>query len=228
MAAPIASKIVLPDDSANTGKKVRTQTRVVGADTVHEHFMIPISGRAIKGVYNAVSTLYTVAASAQNGTTAAIGWLQVPTTATVNVRLRYVSVSVTNAVATAIDHTSAPRIAVQRATFTGAYSGASLTAARRATADSAPQCDVRTASTGATISLVSGAIVWAATCPGADITTSGVLNIQHNEFWQPNFEDEYVELVPGECLAIFQVDAGTTSDQRRAIVNVRWDEVDNT
>jgi hypothetical protein len=34
------SFITTPDDAALTGKKVRTQTRVVGADTVHEHYFI--------------------------------------------------------------------------------------------------------------------------------------------------------------------------------------------
>jgi hypothetical protein len=33
-------KIIMPDDAANTGKKVRTQTRTVGANTVHEHYVI--------------------------------------------------------------------------------------------------------------------------------------------------------------------------------------------
>lgn len=35
-----ASYVQLPDDSLNTGKKVRTNTRTVGPDTVHEHFWI--------------------------------------------------------------------------------------------------------------------------------------------------------------------------------------------
>lgn len=42
MAAPIADKIILPLDTGNTGKKVRTQTRLVGADTVHEHFFVKL------------------------------------------------------------------------------------------------------------------------------------------------------------------------------------------
>src|SRR3990167_9423305 len=32
--------VILPDDTSNTGKLVRTNTRVVGGSTVHEHFMI--------------------------------------------------------------------------------------------------------------------------------------------------------------------------------------------
>lgn len=35
-----ASFVQLPDDSINLGKKVRTNTRVVGADTVHEHYFL--------------------------------------------------------------------------------------------------------------------------------------------------------------------------------------------
>jgi len=228
MAAPVASYIQLPDDASNTGKKVRTQTRVVGANTVHEHYFVPVSPRKILGIYSAVSTLYTVANSAQNGTSAAIGWLQVPSTATCNVRLRYVSVAHTNNVASAIDHATAPRIAVQRATFTGDFNGTLLNTAKRATVDATNQCDVRTASTGATVSLIATALVWASLVPGVDITTSGVYNSQFAETWRPNFEDEFVELIPTECLAIYQIDAGTASDQRKCIVNVCWDEVDIT
>lgn len=32
--------VILPDDTSNTGKLVRTQTRTVGGSTVHEHYMI--------------------------------------------------------------------------------------------------------------------------------------------------------------------------------------------
>jgi hypothetical protein len=228
MSGPIAGKLILPDDSGNTGKKIRTQTRVIGADTVHEHFYVPVSICRIMGIYHANIPLYTVANSAQNGTSAAIGWLQVPAAATVNARVRMMSVSHTNAVATAIDHATAPRIAFQRATFTGTPSGAVITSAKRATTDNAAQCDIRTASTGLTISLVANALVWASLCPGVDITTSGVYNSFLREEWRPMVEDEFIDLAPGEALAIYQIDAGTASDQRRALVNICWDEYDNT
>lgn len=226
MTAPVASKIVLPDDATNTGKKVRTQTRVVGSDTVHEHFVIPVSPQAIKGIYHFCFTLYTVAASAQNGTSAAIGWLQVPSTATINARLRFCQMAHTNTVATAIDHTSAPRIAVQRMTHTDGWSGATLNVAKRATADSANQANIRTAATGTTVTLNATQLVWASLVPGADITTSGVLNIQFGEEWRPVLEDEYVVIAPGEGLVFYQIDAGTTSDQRKTLVKGCFDEVD--
>lgn len=226
MTAPVASKIILPDDSSNTGKKVRTQTRVVGSDTVHEHFVIPISAQKINGLYHFCFTLYTVTASAQNGTSAAIGWLQVPSTATVAARLRFVQVAHTNTTATAIDHTSAPRIAVQRMTHTDGWSGATLNVARRATTDASNQANIRTAATGTTVTLAATQLVWASLVPGADITTSGVLNIQFGEEWRPVFEDEYVWIRPGEGVVIYQIDAGTTSDQRKSLVKGCWDEVD--
>lgn len=36
------SFIQLPDDTGNTGKKVRTVTRVTGSDTVHEHVFLVV------------------------------------------------------------------------------------------------------------------------------------------------------------------------------------------
>jgi hypothetical protein len=37
---PAASSIILPVDTGNTGKQVRTQTRTVGGNTVHEQFFV--------------------------------------------------------------------------------------------------------------------------------------------------------------------------------------------
>ena len=89
MAAPIAGFVQLPTDSGNTGKKVRTQTRVVGADTVHEHHFVSISSRKIDGVYFAVSGVVATVAAADNGTTAArLGWLEMPVGGTKRGRLR--------------------------------------------------------------------------------------------------------------------------------------------
>ena len=65
MAAPIAAFAQLPTDSGNTGKKMRTQTRVIGADTVHEHFFIESSTRDMLGSYVAHSGVFTIQATAQ-------------------------------------------------------------------------------------------------------------------------------------------------------------------
>lgn len=71
MAAPIADKIILPLDTGNTGKNNRTQTRVIGADTVHEHFVVSVSQRSIVGGYKANAGVLTVPAAVHTGTRSA-------------------------------------------------------------------------------------------------------------------------------------------------------------
>lgn len=225
MAAPIDTYIQLPADTGNTGKLIRTQTRVVGANTVHVHNFVPWSNRLIKGVYYTISSVYTVLATAQNGTSSAVWWLQVPTTATVNVRVRKLDVYVTNLVATAVDHDSAPRFVFSRFTHADGWAGATQSVAKRKTTDSSNQADCRTAATGASPSLVG--IAWATLLPGADITTSGVYSTSIFYQWNPFSEDDFIDLAPGEGLVAYQIDNGTTNDQRRLNVNLGWDEYDN-
>ena len=229
MGAPAASYVRLVDDASNTGKKIRTQSIVVGSDTVHEYMFVETGPRNILGVYNFSTALYTVAASAQAGTTAAIAWLINPRNSNVVARLRNLKVTVTNAVATAIDHPTAPRIALQRVTHVGVPSGASLVGAKRKTTDPTSTCTLYTASTGLTVTLRE--LLWAALVPGVDFTTAGVFNMFHVEEWNPQCfscanDDELIEIRPGEGLVIYQIDAGTTSDQRRALVTGRWDEIE--
>src|SRR4051812_40175473 len=125
MAAPVASYIQLPVDTGNTGKKVRSQTRVVGADTVHEHFFIPESRRSRLGVYYAASGTLTIPAAAQNGTTTGLFWLYNPIGSVVKMGLRRLATQIVFALTTTID-VSIPRIAFSRFTFTGAGSGAQI------------------------------------------------------------------------------------------------------
>src|SRR4249919_2199114 len=99
MAAPIDDKITLPSDTGNSGKNVRTQTRVVGSNTVHEHFLVPTPAEAITGKYFFSSTQQTVSATAQNATATGFFWLQNPLTSTVTAVLRYASASCTSTTA---------------------------------------------------------------------------------------------------------------------------------
>lgn len=225
MAAPIDTFIRLPSDGGNNGKNIRTQSRAVGLNQVHVHNFVQSSIRLIKGVYSTVSALYSVLASAQDGTSTAVWWLQVPTTATINARVRKLDVIVTNNVATAIDHDSAPRLFFSRFTHSDGWNGATQNVAKRKTADSSNQADVRTASSGASVSLVNPA--WSVIIPGSDITTSGFYSML---YYQPLIlltEDDFIDLAPGEGLVCYQADNGTSSDQRRLTVNLTWDEYDN-
>lgn len=226
MTANAESYIQLPDDTSNTGKKVRTQSRVVGAHTVHIHDFVPISTALIKGIYYSTSTLYSITASANNGTSVGIWWLQVPLNATVNARIRRIDLTITNAVATVVDHNTVPRFAFARFTHVGGWSGATQAISKRRTSDSNSQVDIRTATTGTTVSLVNS--VWATLVPGMVLDSSGVANLCLHSFWRGLHDDEFIDLAPGEGLVGYQVDAATTSDHRRLITNICWDEYDNT
>lgn len=231
MAAPVANKIILPLDTGNTGKNVRTQTRVVGADTVHEHFQIPISARKIDGVYYfAATAAQAVQAAAQNGTTAAFFWLAVPTGSTKSVRLRRLEVIFEQGAAPTADHLTLPRIALQRFTFTGTGSGASIVTCKRKTADANPVSSLFTASTGMTVTLLASAIAMTFLPPGIDFATAVGQNVvsKVNEPYEPVLEDDFLELVAGEGFVLYQPDAGTATDVRRFNVKGSFDECDNS
>ncbi len=74
MAAPVAGYVQLPSDTANTGKKNRTQTKAVGSDTVHEHFVVPTEGYTRTGRYfHSSSVARAVVNSAVDITTDTVG-----------------------------------------------------------------------------------------------------------------------------------------------------------
>lgn len=223
MAGPVAAFVQLPLDTGNTGKKMRTQSRVVGADTVHEHFFIPISIRKIEGMYFFVMALLSTQATAHNGTSTAHFWLELPSGGTRRCRLRHLEIAHGHVLEA--DMLTAPRVALARFTFTGAASGATITPGKRDSRDSANVANVRTASTGMTVTV--GALMWATLTPVLALTTSGMLfNVTISEY-EPTDEDAYMDWGPAEGILLYQPDAGTASDSRRLVVAGRWDEYDN-
>lgn len=228
MSAPVASYIRFPADGNYLGKAVRAVQRTIGADVTYAHVAAPISARALKGVYYFDQGVPSaLAASAQDGVSTGLLWLQNPS-ASIAVRIRRLMVEFANATATAIVHDTSPRIVFARCTFTGTFSGATLTLTKRKTADSANASDIRTASTGATVTV--GNVLWAPQVPANDITTSDVLQLQRREVWRPQSEDEYILLAQNECLAVYQDTNGTSTgtDQRLVRVSGIFDEVDVT
>ena len=227
MAAPIAGFVQLPLDTGNTGKKVRTQTRIVGADTVHEHHYIPISSRKIDGIYYFSLAVQSVQASAQNGTSTGFFWLERPVGGTGRGRLRQLQIAFAMGAAPTADHLTLPRIALVRFTFTGTASGALITPALRHPNDAVNVSNVRTAVTGMTVTV--GAVAFVGFPPGIDFATAvGQNTIPKDVCWfNPIHEDEYIDFGPGQGLLLYQPDAGTTADVRRFFVNGAWDEYDN-
>jgi hypothetical protein len=228
MAAPVAGYVQLPDDASNTGAKIRTQVRTVGANSVEEHYFIPISKREIKGVYYfAATAAQSVQASAQNGTSTGFFWWELPSGSNVKARLRKFEVVFEQGAAPTADHLTLPRIVLARYTFTGTASGASITPAKRASGDSGNVSNVRTAVTGQTVTV--GAVVMTYLPPGIDFATAVGQNVvsKVNEPYAPQNEDEFIELAAGEGLLLYQPDAGTTSDVRRFNFKGIFDEYDN-
>jgi hypothetical protein len=220
MAAPVANKIQLPLDTGNTGKLVRTQTRVIGADTVHEHFFVPSTSRNRLGIYYATSGTLTIPITAQNGTTTAFFWFINPIASGRNIALRRWIAQIQFALLTAVDVT-VPREALSLCTFTGTASGATIAAAKRASADQAPVGSIRTAVTGLTVTL--GAMIKSDFPPvNASASSAAVATPSTANDWDPPEEEQPV-LVPGEGLVCWSADASTTAN-RRLSVDFIWEE----
>lgn len=225
MAGPAAGYVRLPDDSGNAGKKIQTQSEVIGADTVYSHFYISRSKRRLLGLYGGVIALQSVLAAAQNGTTTGALWMGIAVGSTVRARIRKLDVAHTCAVATAIDHPTAPRIILARFTFTGTASGTAVTAAKRHGSDPTNVATLYSTSAGWTPTL--GASWWNTVVPGVDLTTSGIYNAFFLQEFDPKDEEEFLDFGAGEGVVLYQADAGTTSDQRKFGATIRWDEYDN-
>ena len=224
MAGPVATFVQLPTDAGNTGKKVRTQSLVVGPDTVHHHFFVPTSVRKVVGMYYFNSGILTGHTTAHNGTGTAYFWLEMPTGQSIRARLRRMRVILNNGASIGADVTTISRYALARFTFTGAASGATITPAKRhLTSDTANVANIRTASTGMTITL--GAIAWSTINPAIEFTTSGIFGIATEYVWDPVVEDEYMDIGSGEGLLFYGPDAGVA--QWRLSFNGVWDEYDN-
>lgn len=220
MAAPIANKIILPLDSGNTGKNVRTQTRVVGADTVHEHFFIPISGRSKLGIYHANPGPLTPPIAVQNGGTTGMFWLYNPLGSTIKMSMRRWQ-TMYNFAALAVDLVPGD-FRLNLFTFTGVGAGTQVTPAKHDSVDASPVGQLRLASTGLVITV--GALVRSESGPILPLATgSGVVcGSQATPPWDPD-EDGQLVLRAGEGV-VFWSALGLTTANRRIMANLSWEE----
>lgn len=224
MSGPVAAFIQLPDDSANAGKKVRSETKSIGGNTVHEHFIVPVVAMTVTGKYFFSSTQQVVAASAQNGTSTAFFWLQNPAASTITAIINRI-ICDANA-GSALATPTAPVISFTKFTFTGTASGASVTPLPYQTAGAANQMIIRTAVTGMTVTLVKDFGQFA--LPSA-LTAVGMMYAQKDIILpspQAFTRGMELEIAPGEGVAIWQSVAGTTSDTRAFGVQMNWMELD--
>lgn len=220
MAAPIAGMVQLPLDTGNTGKKKRTQTRLVGADTVHEDFVIVQDARNVLGVHTGSSGLLTVPAAVHNGTTTGFLWVFNPIGSTIKMQVSRLIYDM-QFVALAVDLLGG-ELRQSFFTFTGTASGAQITPMKRSSADAAAQGNMRTASTGLTCTL--GATRIGVQYPTMDLITGGAGHWNpHRADLRPVNEHEEPILLPGEGLVFWHASAVTTAN-RRLIINASWDE----
>lgn len=223
MAGPVVGTVALPDDSGNAGKKIRTQTKVVSAVTVHEHFFVQSRQAVLLGVYSSVPvTPAVIQASAQNGTTTGFLWGHVPSAIT-NKKARLRKVLITTMHGSALATPTAPRILLARMTFTGTASGASIVAAKIDSLYPAAVLDLRTAVTGLTPSIIG--FLGHAGVAGA-LTAVGAYAPYTASLIDSSVEDEWPMFAPGEGFIIYQDVAGTVSDTRALNFSLVWDEID--
>jgi hypothetical protein len=224
MAAPVASYVQLPTDTANTGKKNRTQTKAVGSDTVHEHFVVPSAGYTRTGRHAYQSSLHVLSTAATNTTHLV---LAMTTAATHRAVLRSIdmSYSITGTIAAT---TASPLIVIQKATygtvFTATTNGAVINFQSSSTTS---QLNAYLGSSGASVGTP---VPFASFAFPALLTTIGTYGGQCN-LWRAG--DQYdlgtgLEMKAGDLLQVLQPTTGSNGEQRTFTLRFEWDQVDVT
>lgn len=222
MTSPIAAFVQLPGDTVNTGKKRRTQTRVVGADTVHEDFVIPTSKRNIFGNYRASLGLVAIPAAAQNGIATGYSWIYNPIGNTKTIAIEKIHTSV-NFNALGIDSLCGYYV-VDKFTYTGTGSGAARTAVPLDSNYPAASINIRSAMTGLTVSLI--ATILSRLLPVMGLATGGGGSFSSDDItWEADSEEDEIILRPGEGIVLYNASAVTTSI-RALTGDVLWSEFD--
>lgn len=137
-------------------------------------------------------------------------WIVNPVGSTVVARIKKLICTVWPTAATAF--VSAPRLTIERFTFTGTASGAAVTLAKTDSNLAAATSSVRTASTGLTIT--AGAVCGDFSVP-AVLTAVGIHFPYDQWLYDSTDDDDYIVLRAGEGMVIRQADAGSTSDTRK-------------
>jgi len=219
MAAKTDQVIILPLDSGNTGKKIRTKESVVGANTVEEYFFIPSSERSETGRYKFTVPVIAIPTAVHTGTTTGFLFLINPLSSSIKIACDRVTMKHNFSTTLAVD-LIAPIIAINRISFTGTLSAAAITPARRKTADAAPQGLVAAASTGLTVTNV--AQIYNMIGMTMDLVTGGGGHwLAQDDEWNPADEGDEVVLLPGEGIVIWSTFAVTTANRKIAI-NGAW------
>lgn len=210
------SEIRYPDDTTNTGKREATRTLTEDSVTKHIPRVLVQDNRVRTGIYYLHSGAFLVQASAD---VAPAGRMWIFNAAPPLLSIR--RIRFTSQHNSALATPTAPRIVVERITFTGTPSGTAITAAKRRASDVAPSTwSARSTNAGATITSVSPVCAF---YPVSALTAVGTAVPVVDE-WEPITSEDMLVLGGGEGLRIYQADAGTASDTRRYHLDIVIDE----
>ena len=171
-----------------------------------------------QGIYYYHPGAQTVLATADPSTSGR--WYLVnPTTSSRTVRVKRLRFTCQHASVLATP--TAPRITLERITFTGTASGAAITPARRKTADSAPVAKFVTTYSGMTVT--NGPVVQAF-LPAVALTAVGGVSDAAEQLYDADV-DESIDLAAGEGVTIRQADDGTANDTRTYVTDVVTAEI---
>jgi hypothetical protein len=157
------------------------------------------------------SGILTYPIAVSNGTTTGLLWVFNPLLSGIKVGIDRVTIQ-SQFTALAVDLV-AGAVSVNLFTYTGTPSGAAITLAKRKTIDAAPITNVRTASTGMTITL--GARLYSVFVQTMDLVTGG--GGHWNPFekdFMPESDEGQIILEPGEGIVFWNSVAVTTANRR--------------
>lgn len=224
MSAPVSLYTILPIDSGNAGKCVRTQTDVVGGQTIYEHFLIPTWALTVIGHYFFSSSLQPVSSSIQDGVNTGFLWFINPASSTITTMLRRIILDFSAGLA--LSAPTAPVVSFTKFTYTGSPLGGTFTPASAQTGQASAQVSIRQSSQGLTITKL--ADFGQAAFPSLE-TSVGLCYVVKEVLPFNPFAYQRglcLECGPGEGIAIWQSVAGSGADSRRFSCQVEWDELD--
>lgn len=220
MAVPVADKIILPLDTGNTGKKKRTQTRTVGADSVHSDFVIVEDPRDLLGCYRAAIPVIAVPTGAHNGTTTGFAFIYNPVGSAIKMQVSKIHMF-DQFTALAVD-LLAGDVRISRFTFTGVNSGTQVTPSKRDSTDAAAVGQVAITWATAVATLVG--TIMSYFLQTMDLVTGGAGHWNPNDqIFEPSNEHEEIILRAGEGIVVWNASAVTTANRKLAL-SVAWDE----
>lgn len=221
MAAPVSTYVQLPTDGSNTGKKNRTQTRTIGSNSVHEHFVVPSAGFTRTGRHAYQSSLHTVS----TGTDTTHFVLAMTTSATHRAVIRSIDVSysITGTIAAS---TASPLIVIQKATYGTAFTASTNgQVINYQSSSTTSQLNAYLGSSGASIGTP---VPFASFAVPALLTTVGTYGGKFN-LWQsqePYDLETGLEMKAGDVLQVIQPTTGSNGEQRRFTVRFEFDQID--